>query len=65
MSEIERIRAAAAHPENWKSVKRPPARRGPEPLRSLLTSWPGAQPRQLLARPAAEAAETEEPRYGK
>lgn len=68
MSEIERIQAAAAHPENWKPItkSRQPARREPEPLQSLLTSWPGARPVELLPRTTAEAlAEREEHHHGK
>lgn len=68
MSEIERIQAAAAHPENWQVVKssRRPARRQADPLRSLSASWPGAQPVQPLPRATAERiAETEENSYGK
>lgn len=68
MSEIERIQAAAAHPENWKPVKRShlPARRELDPLQSLLTSWPGSRTVDLLPRATAEAlAEREEHHHGK
>lgn len=68
MSEIERIQAAAAHPENWKVVKgtRRPALRQADPLRSLTTSWPGARPVQPLPRATAESiAETEQNPHGK
>ena len=67
MSEIERIQAAAAHPENWKLVKnsRRPARRLTDPLRSLMASWPGTHLPQALPRTTAERiAETEENQHG-
>ncbi|PKL78131.1 MAG: hypothetical protein CVV27_03800 [Candidatus Melainabacteria bacterium HGW-Melainabacteria-1] len=68
MSDIERIRAAAAHPENWKPIKRsrPQARRTAHPLQSLMTSWPGVGAFEPLPRASAEAlAETEKYRHGK
>lgn len=48
MSEIDRIRAAAAHPENWKSVKVSPhpSERAACVLLSLMTSWPSLRPRR-------------------
>lgn len=64
MSEIERIRAAAAHLENWKLVKSSPApaRRQPDALQSLLTSWPGARALRLLSRAAATSSAASEER---
>lgn len=68
MSEIERIRAAAAHPENWKPVKRrhQPARPAVSPLHNLLTGWPAPQPAPtVFPASAATLAETEEKQHGK
>lgn len=52
MSEIERIRAAAAHPENWRVIKVSPSasERKACVLLNLTTSWPGIQPRQCSAK---------------
>lgn len=51
MSEIDRIRAAAAHPENWKIIKKPPtaAEQAARTLQNLATSSPGIQPRRRSA----------------
>lgn len=48
MSEIERIRAAAAHTENWKIIRTSPnaSERAACVLLNLTTSWPGIQPRR-------------------
>lgn len=45
MSELERIRAAAAHPENWQIIKAfvPPSEQAACVLLSLMTSWPNLQ----------------------
>lgn len=51
MSEIERIRAAAAHPENWRIIQASPSasERAACALLNLTTSWPGIQPRRRSA----------------
>lgn len=48
MSEIERIRSAAPHPENWKPVKSSlhPSDCASYVLLNLMTSWPTITPRR-------------------
>lgn len=52
MSEIERIRAAVAHPENWRVIEASPSasEHAACVLLNLATSWPGIQPRRRSAK---------------